>query len=372
MMTRRRLLPGTVPVARGATENSRSPAHVCPNDKVLRVHAGDRTLSSRTKTNLHGYARRRVHPRAWSLRLRPCRAKGRGGSQALPSEPSRTPPICVRWPTVASASRGALENVKREALRDDPDCPIVAVSGSTEARQFVVQATEPTPRTCFLALHRGARNDPAGALVQSSALQRDPLRGVRVTPDYHELSVRADRRDLPVGRYPASDVARRPHPGSWPTLRDETTNARSRRLLRPLITSGHPPEQSALQSRRRWEVTAADRRRNIRRSSLDRHDGCVHAAVSSFDRRRQTRSTARTATPSGRSVRRHSARRALRQSTRVRSIEGFSSEGSPGNTMFGLTHGRRAPRARRGAGVRRRLWRAAIPPTFVHLRRSPS
>ena len=209
------------------------------------------------------------------------------------------------------------------------------------------------------------------------------------TPRLDEENVKYDvlTPDVPTGERP---VARRPLPqaraaarrppdrlvGRRPGQRHQRAVAHAARLRHLHLRSGEPgateparlqrqERVGALRARRRGARRAAGHRLGRRTSDDPTRPPASARSTSRNDLERHastTCSTTRAATTSLGSP------TALAGAVKVRVIEGFSSEGAKGVTMFGLTMDEGAAILGEADGLRRRLWLADIPPYVpVHL-----
>ncbi|HMJ15676.1 MAG TPA: hypothetical protein VK524_29870 [Polyangiaceae bacterium] len=277
-----------------------------------------------------------------------------------------------------------LENVNDVKLfAMNPDCTqMVAVSGQHgKPSNSLVQVSETHTPNVFLAIATNRENTiQSGALIQIDARNAsDPLRVNEEEPAYKELTpaVPTGEAPSPVGRY------RAPHGlpdgrilTSWASGVVNETNelqlnppdfgvyvydprGRVNKLIvnhedtwelyaKPVVTRTEPPIIGSVQRSADSSVPARFGSVDVRQTSL----GTLHGnTVSGAQFEEGT-----------------SIDDALKQAKKVRIIEGFSSEGSPGTSMFGLTMAEGAAILGEATVYSDGSWLADIPPYVpVHL-----
>jgi len=279
-----------------------------------------------------------------------------------------------------------LENVNDVKLFSmNPDCTqMVAVSGQHgKPSNSLVQVSETNTPNVFIAIGTNRENTiQSGALIQIDArAANDAARFNEEEPKYKELSpaVPTSEEASPVGRY------RTPH--ALPDGRILTSwssgfvNERDELAMDPpdfgvYIYDPKSPERTnklIINHEDTWELYAKPivvrNEPQIIGSIQKTADSSVPARLGSIDVRQTSLGTLHGNTVQGAQFAEGvSIDDALKHTTKVRIIEGFSSEGAAGATMFGLTMAEGAAILGEATVYADGSWLAEIPPYVpVHL-----
>jgi hypothetical protein len=272
-----------------------------------------------------------------------------------------------------------------------PDCTsMVAVSGQhgkpvgidAETANSLVQVSETATPNVFLAIATDREETvQAGALVQIDARASGDSR--RFDEERSQYTVLTP--SVPVGNGP-SPVGRYRSPAPLPDGRilvswaDGLVNARNELYLTPpnygvYLYDPKDPERNnklILNHDGSWELyarpVAARRTPPIISSIQNTTDATVASLFGSIDIKQTSLGRLHDDTVSGAQFNDTPTFEALAQAKKVRIIEGFSSEASPGTTMFGLTMAEGAAILGEATVYADGSWLAEIPPYLpVHL-----
>ena len=276
-----------------------------------------------------------------------------------------------------------LENVNDVKLfAMNPDCTqMVAVSGQHgKPSNSLVQVSETRTRNVFLAIATERENTiQSGSLIQIDVrAANDPLRVNEEEPKYRELTpaVPTSEEPSPVGRY------RSPHGlpdgrilTSWAS---GVVNETNELQLNPpnfgvyVYDARRRRNELIVDHEKTWELYAKPvvaRTEPPLIASVQRTtDSTVPSRFGSIDVRQTSLGSLHGNTVSGAQFDGTSIDEALKQTKKVRIIEGFSSEASPGTNMFGLTMAEGAALLGEATVYADGSWLAEIPPYVpVHL-----
>ena len=276
-----------------------------------------------------------------------------------------------------------LENINDVKLfAMNPDCTqMVAIGGQHgKPSNSLVQIAETNTPNVFLAIATTRENTiQSGSLVQIDARSpSDPSKFYEEEPVFDVLtpSVPRDEAPSPVGRYryPASLPDGRILV-SWASGMVNEQNELS--LTAPdfglyVYNPKTRQNQLVVNYEGSWEMygRAVSPRAEppIIASIQDSTDSTVPTLMGSIDIKQTSLSSVHGQTVSGAQFDGTPVEEALKQSHRVRIIEGFSSEGAPGTRMFGLTMAEGAAMLGEAKVEADGSWLAAIPPYVpVHL-----
>ncbi|MCC6215780.1 MAG: hypothetical protein IT376_13020 [Polyangiaceae bacterium] len=277
-----------------------------------------------------------------------------------------------------------LENVNDVKLfAMNPDCTqMVAIAGQHDKPgNSLVQVTETNTPNVFLAITTSRQNTiQAGSLLRIDArAEGQPERFDEEAAQYELLTPAVPREEepSPVGRYQ--------YPVSLPDGRilvswsgHDFVNELNELALTPpdfglyLYDPESRQNQLVVNYEDSWEVygraVVARQAPPIIASIITTTDATVPARIGSIDVRQTSLTAKHGETVSGAQFDGTPLDQALAQAKKVRIIEGFSSEGSPGTTMFGLTMAEGAALIGEADVYADGSWLAAVPPYVpVHL-----
>ncbi len=276
-----------------------------------------------------------------------------------------------------------LENVNDVKLfAMNPDCTqMVAVSGQHgKPSNSLVQVTEGNTPNTFIAVATLRENTiQSGALVKIDARSaKDESEFDEETPDYEVLTPAVPRGEeaSPVGRYRYPNML--PDGRLLVSWADGEVNALNELALTPpdfgvyIYDQETRTNQLVVNYEKSWELFAqpvVERAEPpIITSVQDTQDSTVPTVFGSIDVRQSSLHSVHGNTVSGAQFDRTPVDKALKQATRVRIVEGFSSEAASGATMFGLTMAEGAAILGEAEVYEDGSWMAAIPPYVpVHL-----
>ena len=277
-----------------------------------------------------------------------------------------------------------LENVNDVKLfAMNPDCTqMVAIGGQHgKLTNSLIQVNETGTPNVFLAIGTSRENTiQAGALLRIDArAPHDPKLAYEEEPEFENLtpSVPLGRAPSPIGRYrspvslPDGSIL-----VSWSG--DATTNEADELALSPpdfglyIYDPATRVNQLVVNYEDSWELYAKPVVKRaeppIISSVQENADPGVPTVLGSIDVRNTSLFAVHGEKVSGAQFDKTAMDEALKQTDRVRILEGFSSEASPGTTMFGLTMAEGAAILGEAEVYEDGSWLAAIPPYVpVHL-----
>lgn len=265
-----------------------------------------------------------------------------------------------------------VNDVKLFSMR--PDCTrIVALSGQHgKPGNSIVQVHETTEPGVLVGIATSRENTiQAGALVRIHT-------GNEEAPDQYEVltpSVPRGEEASPVGRYRSPSVL----PDgrllvSWAAgeVNDQNELSQTPPDYGVYLYQGDGPDELVVNHEDSWELyahpVAARKEPKALSSSQNKSDASEPARIGSVDVRQTSLSSLHGETVSGAQFADTPMEQALAETVKVRIIEGFSSEGAPGRTMFGLTMAEGAALLGEAPVYADGSWLAEIPPYVpIHL-----